>query len=369
MATHDSRPLNKEPPIERLMSSFITGEGYHRNHGPLPTAAQVDEAKHQVLVDGFVETTLSLSMADLRTKFRQHEVTCALQCAGNRRHDMRTAVKEVEGIDWLDGAVMNCRWKGPLLKDVLEQAGVSLDAHQIPSAHVAFASEVVECENDSWYGASIPLDRALDPSKEVVLALERNGEPLDIHHGFPVRAIVPGIAGARAVKWLDQITVQLQESSNYYMQKDYKALPPDAHDGQSAEPFWDTTPPVQEMPVNSVIAHPRTGDTVKLDGASGQAECRGYALPSGDGGPVVKVEVSTDLGESWKQAEIENHGDDNKWTWVFWKATVELERGETGTIYSRATDALGNTQPASRPWNLRGVCYNGYGEAKDLKVE
>ncbi|KXJ87101.1 putative sulfite oxidase [Microdochium bolleyi] len=367
MHTHDTQPLNDEPPIDKLMSSFITSDGYHRNHGSLPTAAQVDENRHRVLVDGFVETTLSLSAADLRTKFRQHEVVCALQCAGNRRHDMRTAVKDVEGIDWLDGAVMNCRWKGPLLKDVLEGAVVALDSHQIPNAHVAFASEVVGCENDSWYGASIPLGRALDRSKEVVLALERNGELLGIHHGYPVRVIVPGVAGARAVKWLEKITVQLQESNNYYMQKDYKALPPDAQDDQSAEPFWGTTPAVQDMPVNSVIAHPRTGDTVRLDG--GEVACRGYALPSGDGGPVVKVEVSTNLGKTWKAAELENHGDDSKWTWVFWKASVELKSGEAGTIYSRATDALGNTQPESPPWNLRGVCYNGYGEAKDLTVE
>ncbi|KAH7021412.1 putative sulfite oxidase [Microdochium trichocladiopsis] len=366
MATHDSQPLNKEPPIAKLMSSFITSEGYDRNHGPLPSAEQLDEGSHQVLVDGFVHKTLSLSIADPRDSFPQHEVVCALQCAGNRRHDMRTTVKEVDGIDWLDGAVMNCRWRGPTLKDILNRAGINLETSQIPAAHVAFASEVVECEKDLWYGASIPLERALDMSKEVVLALERNGRPLDIRHGFPVRVIVPGVAGARAVKWLDRITVQLQESNNFYMQRDYKALPPDAKDGQSAEPFWATTPPVQEMPVNSVISHPRTGDTVKLD-ASGRVECRGYALPGGDGGPVVKVEVSTDRGKTWTLAEIENHGDDNKWTWVFWKASVVFDRKMGGTIHSRATDALGNTQPEDPPWNLRGVCYNGYGEAKDLK--
>jgi len=368
MATHDSQPLNQEPPIDKLMSSFITSHGYDRNHGPLPSADQIDEAAYRVTVGGLVNNTLSLSIAELRDSFPQYEVVCALQCAGNRRHDMRTTVKEVEGIDWLDGAVMNCRWRGPLLSDVLKKASITVDPSQIPSAHVAFASGVVECEKESWYGASIPLERALDISKEVILALERNGETLDIRHGFPVRVIVPGIAGARAVKWLDKVTVQLQESDNFYMQKDYKALPPDAHDVKSAEPFWDTTPPVQDMPVNSVIAQPRTGDTVKLDG-SGKVECRGYALPSGDGGPVVKVEISTDRGNTWSEAEIENHGDDNKWTWVFWKASVTLAKGDSGSILSRATDALGNTQPEDPPWNLRGVCYNGYGESKDLKVE
>ena len=52
------------------------------------------------------------------------------------------------------------------------------------------------------YGASIPLETAVDARRDVILAYEMNGQPLSRDHGAPVRVIVPGVVGARNVKWL-----------------------------------------------------------------------------------------------------------------------------------------------------------------------
>jgi sulfite oxidase len=49
---------------------------------------------------------------------------------------------------------------------------------------------------------SIPIEKAADPNGDVLLAYEMNGRPLERDHGAPLRALVPGIAGARSVKWL-----------------------------------------------------------------------------------------------------------------------------------------------------------------------
>jgi sulfite oxidase len=278
---------------------------------------------------------------------------------------MRTKIKEVSGLDWFDGAVMNCKWRGPLLRDVLERAGIDPG---LTTAHVAFASYQVECQDDTWYGGSIPLERALNPAAEVLVALEMNGEPLSPEHGSPVRIVVPGVAGARSVKWLDQITVQSKESQNHYQRYDYKVLPPEATDMDEANKFWDDTPAVQAMPVNSIVGHPSSEKTVSRD-ANGTIAVAGYALPSGDCGPVVKVEVSGDGGREWTQAGIVQHPENSKWSWVLWNARVPIEKGDDVKVISRATDAAGNTQPEESQWNLRGVCYNGYGSAEGLKVE
>ncbi|KAK5119858.1 hypothetical protein LTR85_007184 [Meristemomyces frigidus] len=360
-------PLNREPDIAHLTSTFLTPTkaAYDRNHGLQP---HLDASTHRVRVDGAVKTTLELSIADLQNDFAQHEVVCALQCAGNRRHTMRTKIKEVQGIDWSDAAVMNCKWRGPRLSDILERAGITLTAEEQETAHVAFACYAAPCQEDTWYGSSTPLSRALRRDADIILALEMNDEPLTVGHGYPVRVVTPGIAGARAVKWLDRITVQTRESDNFYMQHDYKVLPEDAVDAESAKPYWHTVPPVQEMPVNSTIVSPAQGSTVERD-ADGCMTIEGYALPSGDNGPVVKVEVSADGGESWTDAELLHHKGEGKWSWKLWRAKLALPAGSTRTIYSRATDAAGNTQPKQSQWNLRGVCYNGYGEAADLTIK
>ena len=39
----------------------------------------------------------------------------------------------------------------------------------------------------------------------MLLAYEMNGEVLPRDHGYPIRVVVPGVVGARNVKWLNNI--------------------------------------------------------------------------------------------------------------------------------------------------------------------
>lgn len=66
-------------------------------------------------------------------------------------------------------------------------------------------------EKGGPYRASIPLHMATSPDQEVLLAYEMNGEPLPRDHGCPLRAVVPGVIGARSVKWLDRINILADE--------------------------------------------------------------------------------------------------------------------------------------------------------------
>ena len=80
-------PLNREPDLQHLASSFLTpiGDAYDRNHCIHP---HLDGSTHHIRIDGAVDKPLELSMKDLKNDFEQHDVVCALQCAGNRRHTM-----------------------------------------------------------------------------------------------------------------------------------------------------------------------------------------------------------------------------------------------------------------------------------------
>ncbi|KAF2403144.1 sulfite oxidase, partial [Trichodelitschia bisporula] len=370
-------PLNREPPIDELLSSFITKNEYDRNHGPIP---HINAATHTVQIDGLVNRKIFFTIDDLRS-FPQHEVLAVLQCAGNRRHSMRTLIKEVKGLDWADGAVMNCTWRGPRLRDVLAEAGVadSLVDEKGYKGWVSFACYETPCEDDSWYGGSVPLARAMDEDGDCILALEMNGAPLTPYRGFPVRALIPGIAGARSVKWLNLITLSTTDCANFYQQHDYKILPPEARTWEEAEKYWPTVPAMMDMPVNSVVGLPESGSTV-VRAADGTIEARGYAVPAGVCGPVMKAEVTGDGGQTWVEAELDFGGaekDDLKtvegrrrlrWAWCLWSARVKVEPGEGRQVFCRAVDWGGNSQDKDGQWNIRGVGFNAWGQVKDLTI-
>ncbi|KAF2665723.1 sulfite oxidase-like protein [Microthyrium microscopicum] len=372
-------PENREPNIAELLDSYITpvSTAYDRNHSEYPE--HIDPNTHTFAITGLVQKPLSLHIADLRA-LPQHSVLCCLQCAGNRRHTMRTKIKEVNGIDWFDGAIANCVWRGPRLCDVLSLAGLddSVRGEKGWVGHVEFVCDGMKCQDAANYGGSVALERAMCEDADVILALEMNGAPLTIKHGAPVRAVVPGVLGARSVKWLDRITVQMHESRHFYQQRDYKMLPPEAVDAKEAEKFWDSTPPMNDMPVNSVVGIPRQGTTVRRD-ENGMIDVRGYAVPAGMDGPVVKVEVSGDDGRTWTEAVLDFGGNDCsildsedgrksvRWAWCLWRTKVRVAKG-SGRVLSRATDFKGNLQPREGQWTLRGVGYNAWGESADLTV-
>lgn len=78
------------------------------------------------------------------------------------------AIQKVHGIAWESGVIANVKWAGVRLCDVLQRANIQMTG----SAHVSFASHVTLCQDDNYYGASIPLAKAQNREEDVLLALE-----------------------------------------------------------------------------------------------------------------------------------------------------------------------------------------------------
>ncbi|XP_037078135.1 sulfite oxidase, mitochondrial-like [Pollicipes pollicipes] len=358
-------PFNAEPPPALLADNFLTPNDlfYVRNHLPVPT---VEPATYELEVDGLGVRGLSLSLDQLKKNFKPVTVTATIMCAGNRRSEM-SAVKAVRGLSWGHAAVGNATWTGARLSDVLRAAGLEGDA-AAPGRHVCFEGLDTDPSNTP-YGASVPLEVATDPRRDIILAYEMNGQPLSRDHGFPVRAIVPGVVGARNVKWLGRISVSAEESTSHWQRSDYKGFNPSVD--------WDTVdfskaPAIQELPVNSAICWPASGDTVKVK--DGTVALKGYAW-SGGGRRVVRVDVSADGGATWHEACLtatEPTAPAGRcWSWCLWSGRVPVPAGaQTAQLWVKATDASYNTQPESvkNIWNLRGVLSNAYHRV-DVKLK
>lgn len=296
-------------------------------------------------------------MTDLK-KFKKEKVVAVVMCGGNRRSEMN-AVKEVKGLSWSSAACGNAVWEGVRLCDFLKTMNVKSDE----ISHVILEGYDRD-PTYTPYAASIPLSKAMDPRGDVILAYEMNGEELSRDHGYPLRCIVPGVVGARQVKWLGKITISKNESESHWQQNDYKAFSPSID--------WDTVdfktaPAIQNMPVTSAICSPNPHDH-ELSIVDDHLLIKGYAY-SGGGNKIIRVDVTSDEGKSWISADLEQLPDDEAvssgrhYAWTLFSARVPIKKGQKYVeIWSKAIDSNYNCQPESfkNIWNLRGVVSNAY---------
>ena len=203
---------------------------------------------------------------------------------------------------------------------------------------------------------------------DVLLAYKMNGQVLNRDHGFPIRVIVPGVVGARNVKWLGRIEISSEESNSHWQQKDYKGFSPSTD--------WDTvdfskSPAIQNMPVTSAICSPKNGESVKVD-KDGMVTVKGYAW-SGGGNRIVRVDITADGGKTWQVAELEQDKSPSgrHFGWTLWTAKVKAPvKGSNLEVWSKAVDSNYNVQPETfeNTWNLRGVLSHAYSRIQ-VKVQ
>lgn len=357
-------PFNAEPRLEALFNTgLITSNQFHyvRNHGAVPRLCWDTHVLD--VCDG----ALKLSMDDLAGIFEPINIPVALACDGNRRGELNK-IKKSKGFDWGPGAVSCAYWKGALLYEVLERAGVAQDLRNGKRRFVNFQG--ADEPSEGKYETSIPLDYALDRGNDVLLAYEMNNTKLPADHGYPVRLLLPGWVGGRSVKWLAKIWITDHENQSHYHIWDNRVLPSfvTEKDGEFARTMFNHPSTIcNEQNLQSVIVHPGQGEKVEIVEVLRHDTYRveGYAYEGG-GHEVQRVELSIDDGHNWlyclrhfPDRPIRNG---NKfWSWIHWHIDIDAAHFvRAKSLIVRCFNVFKNTQPENPVWNTLGMMNNGW---------
>lgn len=248
------------------------------------------QADWSLSINGLVGRPRTLTYADLAAR-PSREMMVTLECIEN----------PVGG-----ESISNAVWRGVTLRALLEETGADRNA-----------TDVVFKGADG-YTDSIPLATAMEG--DVLLAYQMNGEPLPREHGFPLRAVVPGIFGIKNVKWITEISVTAEEHFGYWQQRGWSDL--------------------GVIPITSRIDRPGNYQELTLDAQS----IRGIAFAGRTG--ISQVEVSTDGGGSWREAVLAPTP--SPYSWIHWSMDWTPPKPGRYEITVRAKDREGQEQIAVR---------------------
>ena len=149
-----------------------------------------------------------------------------------------------------------------------------------------------------------------------LLVYEMNGETLPNAHGFPLRAIVPGIYGMHNVKWVNKIELVDYDYNGYWQIRGW------------ADSAKVKTSSRYDVPMDQASLGP---EEVTIGGVA-------FA---GDRG-ISKVEYSIDDGRTWHEAKLKQPL--SPYTWLLWTQEWEPVGPGEYIFKVRATDSLGQLQ-------------------------
>ncbi|MFF0222149.1 sulfite oxidase [Streptomyces sp. NPDC004629] len=324
----------------------LAGTGYHtpvdhffvRNHTSTPV---LDAAEWTLTVrgDGLVHRrTVEFSLDDLK-RLPKVTRTAFVECAGNGRSLFTSQQGDtVAGTAWTLGAIGTARWTGVRLADVLRRAG--LGPHAVDVMPRGLDPDYVTADGTDLgpVRRPLPLSKALD---DVLLAYEMNGEPLPYDHGHPVRVLVPSWIGIASIKWVGDIEVSAQPLYSPWNTDFYRLFGDAYPEGGSAPLTRQTVKSAWELEWDA-----------SLDATEHRLTGRSW---SGAGG-IVRVDVSTDGGATWRRARL--HDAPRRAGWVRWSTDWRPPAPGAYALLARATDSAGRTQPGATTPNTQGYLFD-----------
>lgn len=315
-------PENSETPLESSRSWVTPNRLFFvRNHFAVP---QIDLGEWRLSMEGLVAQPCQWTYEEL-CEMPERTVFATVECAGNGRSFLR---EKVPGVQWGAGAIGHAEWTGVPVRTLVDQCGLKPNATEIVFEGADRGSESDHPE-PMHFARSLPLAKALHP--DTLLAMRMNGETLEPIHGFPVRLFVPGWYGVASVKWLTRIRAIDGKFDGYFQSKKYTY--------QQRTPNGLETHVVGPMRVKSEIIRPREDELL------GVGTNRVFGVAWAGEEPVASVEVSTDGGSTWNQAQLV--GPRASYSWTMWEYLWEVGTPGYFSLLVRATSWSGQVQPAS----------------------
>jgi DMSO/TMAO reductase YedYZ molybdopterin-dependent catalytic subunit len=289
----------EDPNLAPLLASEITPTYLFYRIDINPIIPQVDSKTWNLTIKGLVEKPITINYDQIRSMPSVQEYV-TLECISNKI-----------GGDLISTAL----WKGVRLSQLLEKAVIKPNVKYV----------VFRCADG--YDVGVPIEKS--QMEGAILAYEMNYAPLTAKHGFPVRAIVPGLYGMMNPKWLTEIELVDTVYQGYWQRLGWSNI---AQDNAGSSILIPGQAPARQRF--------RTLDETVDSSYGGKIPIAGIAFAGTRG--ISKVEVSTDGGTTWKTALIKDPL--SKYTWVLWTAGYIPPNQENYKIVVRATDKSGKTQ-------------------------
>jgi sulfite oxidase len=358
MIVHNAKLGVMETPLTLLRKYDRTPKDilFNRLHFPhagdsawYATTAAPDKPDWTIRIDGLVQRPRTIGLDDL-AKMDQVKRVSVMQCAGNGR-SYYAAKEKVAGGQWKNGGMGNVEWEGVPLRQFLDDQ--KLEPADGARWLTAQGWDQPATPEGSDFAKSYEVD---DPGLDnAIIALKMNGEPIPAVHGGPVRLIIPGFYGNMNVKFLNVLLFQAEQSPSAFQSVGYRMPLKPVQPGQFESNDYTVynSVPTYGFKVKSVIFSPLPEDKP----SAGPVEITGVAFNDGMA-RITSVEVSADGGQTWQQAAVKPA--ESPWAWYQWSVNATLAPG-SNVLMSRATDALGRTQPLDglTRWNPRGYEWNG----------
>lgn len=311
-----------------------------RNNGLLPERIRQPE-RWTLTIDGEVDESLTLSLAELKKNFAPVTARLLLECGGNGRSFFSPRAK---GVQWTHGGAGCPEWTGVRVADVLAAARLKRSA--VFSGHYGCDPTVSGGTRKPAMSRGVPIAKLLDDSNLIAWAI--NGEPLPLLHGFPLRLVVPGWPASISTKWLTRIWIRNRYHDGPGMGgENYRVPVKPIRPGDPIDPGNLTD--LESMPVRSIISRP--ADLARFAAGTRVIDLRGAAWAGDD--TVTRVDLSIDGGATWQAVDLSPPR--NRHDWQRWTASLPFPSDGYFEILSRATDSRGVMQPFhATNWNPHG---------------